>query len=103
MSGRAIQRIARYQVDGEVRRGRLAGDRLVRVSAPPWRGGGESGGADARAQVRLLPPVVPTKIVCVGLNYMAHVAESATVLPGAEPPAEPLLFLKPPSALIASG
>jgi 2-keto-4-pentenoate hydratase/2-oxohepta-3-ene-1,7-dioic acid hydratase in catechol pathway len=54
----------------------------------------------------LLAPVVPTKIVCVGLNYRAHVEESATVLPGAAAhtaPAEPLLFFKPPSAVIASG
>ncbi len=48
--------------------------------------------------VRLLPPVMPSKIVCVGRNYRAHAAEL-----GNEVPAEPLIFLKPPSALIASG
>ena len=68
------------------------------------------GRADARpahsiatADVRLLPPVTPTKIVCVGLNYHAHIAESVTVVTGAIPRDEPLLFLKPPSAVIASG
>lgn len=40
----------------------------------------------------------PTKIVCVGRNYVAHAAEL-----GNEVPAEPLLFLKPPSALIRVG
>lgn len=40
----------------------------------------------------------PTKIVCVGRNYRAHAAEL-----GNEVPAEPLLFLKPPSALIGDG
>jgi 2-keto-4-pentenoate hydratase/2-oxohepta-3-ene-1,7-dioic acid hydratase in catechol pathway len=40
----------------------------------------------------------PTKIVCVGRNYVAHAKEL-----GNEVPDRPLLFLKPPSALIASG
>jgi 2-keto-4-pentenoate hydratase/2-oxohepta-3-ene-1,7-dioic acid hydratase in catechol pathway len=53
--------------------------------------------------VALLPPAAPTKIVCIGLNYRAHLAESPSVAPGAEAPREPLLFLKPPSALIAHG
>ena len=43
-----------------------------------------------------LPP--PSKIVCVGRNYVAHAAEF-----GNEVPTEPLLFLKPPSALIRGG
>lgn len=42
--------------------------------------------------------VAPTKILCVGRNYRAHAAEL-----GNDVPAEPLLFLKPPSALLASG
>ncbi len=46
----------------------------------------------------LLAPTVPTKIVCVGRNYVAHAAEH-----GADVPSEPLLFLKPPSAVIAPG
>lgn len=40
----------------------------------------------------------PGKIVCVGRNYMEHAREL-----GNEVPAEPLLFLKPPSAVVASG
>jgi 2-keto-4-pentenoate hydratase/2-oxohepta-3-ene-1,7-dioic acid hydratase in catechol pathway len=50
--------------------------------------------------VRLEAPVRPGKIVCVGLNYRAHIAESLSVSPGAAPPSEPLLFLKPPSAVL---
>lgn len=45
----------------------------------------------------LLPPVTPTKIVCVGRNYADHAKEL-----GNEAPSEPILFLKPPSALLAS-
>jgi 2-keto-4-pentenoate hydratase/2-oxohepta-3-ene-1,7-dioic acid hydratase in catechol pathway len=47
---------------------------------------------------RLLPPCAPSKIVCVGRNYAEHAKEL-----GNEVPQEPLLFLKPPSSLIASG
>lgn len=46
----------------------------------------------------LLPPVAPSKIVCVGRNYREHAAEL-----GNEVPTEPLLFFKPPSSLLASG
>jgi 2-keto-4-pentenoate hydratase/2-oxohepta-3-ene-1,7-dioic acid hydratase in catechol pathway len=44
----------------------------------------------------LLPPVTPSKIVCVGRNYREHAQEL-----GNEVPAEPLLFFKPPSSLLA--
>src|SRR5262245_19559736 len=98
--------IARYRVSGEIHYGRREPDGYLRWSAAPWLGGRETGPRDDPARSTLLPPTVPTKIVCVGLNYRAHVAESATVLPGADPhaaPAEPLLFFKPPSAVVASG
>jgi len=45
-----------------------------------------------------MPSVNPTKIVCVGRNYAKHAAEL-----GNEVPAEPLIFLKPPSALVDAG
>jgi len=47
---------------------------------------------------QLLPPVTPSKIVCVGRNYRAHVREL-----GNEMPTEPLIFLKPPSSLLLPG
>lgn len=47
--------------------------------------------------VKLLAPVTPSKIVCVGRNYRDHAAEL-----GNQMPSEPLLFLKPPSAIIAT-
>jgi 2-keto-4-pentenoate hydratase/2-oxohepta-3-ene-1,7-dioic acid hydratase in catechol pathway len=46
----------------------------------------------------LLPPVMPSKIICVGRNYREHVQEL-----GNEIPAEPLLFFKPPSSLLRPG
>ncbi|MGB6482241.1 MAG: fumarylacetoacetate hydrolase family protein [Candidatus Acidiferrales bacterium] len=48
------------------------------------------------ADVQLLAPSVPSKIVCVGRNYAEHAAELGNALPK-----EPLIFLKPPSAVIA--
>ena len=45
--------------------------------------------------VRFLPPVRPEKIVCVGLNYIDHAREL-----NMEIPKEPIIFLKPPSAII---
>jgi 2-keto-4-pentenoate hydratase/2-oxohepta-3-ene-1,7-dioic acid hydratase in catechol pathway len=50
------------------------------------------------ADVRLLAPVLPSKVVCVGKNYPAHAAEM-----GGEVPSEPLLFLKPNTAVIGPG
>jgi 2-keto-4-pentenoate hydratase/2-oxohepta-3-ene-1,7-dioic acid hydratase in catechol pathway len=47
---------------------------------------------------RLLAPTAPSKIVCVGRNYVEHAAEHGSAVP-----AEPLLFLKPPSSVIGPG
>jgi 2-keto-4-pentenoate hydratase/2-oxohepta-3-ene-1,7-dioic acid hydratase in catechol pathway len=95
--------VARYLVDGQPHFGRLTGEAFERLSDAPWLGGVPTGARDSRERVRLLTPCVPTKIVCVGLNYFAHIGESQSVAPGAEPPKEPLLFFKPPSAALASG
>jgi 2-keto-4-pentenoate hydratase/2-oxohepta-3-ene-1,7-dioic acid hydratase in catechol pathway len=68
---------------------------------PPWEAaeGARAGGPEARRadfdEVTLLAPASPTKIVAVGLNYRDHAAEM-----GAPLPEEPLIFLKPPSAVI---
>ncbi|HRD01624.1 MAG TPA: fumarylacetoacetate hydrolase family protein [Candidatus Saccharicenans sp.] len=48
-------------------------------------------------EVRLLPPVSPSKIVCIGRNYREHAEELGNAVPD-----EPLIFLKPPSAVIGN-
>ena len=48
--------------------------------------------------MKLLAPVTPSKIVCIGRNYSEHAAEL-----GNDVPREPLIFLKPPSSLIGPG
>jgi len=74
---------------GELRR--LTGD----IFASHSHGAPIAGGLGA---VTLLPPVTPSKIVCVGLNYKDHAAESGKPLP-----AEPLIFIKPRTAVIGPG
>jgi 2-keto-4-pentenoate hydratase/2-oxohepta-3-ene-1,7-dioic acid hydratase in catechol pathway len=72
---------------------------------PPQDSDGDVEGLPSRRMNRiplveasLLPPVQPTKIVCVGRNYREHAAEL-----GNEVPTEPLLFFKPPSSLLPTG
>ncbi|HET7094745.1 MAG TPA: fumarylacetoacetate hydrolase family protein [Thermomicrobiales bacterium] len=96
-------RIIRYRdVDGRDRHGIVDGATAFEADGDPFSQhgllrGAELGPADA---LTLLPPVVPGKIVCVGLNYAAHVTEND---PNRVVPDEPVLFMKPPSALVASG
>lgn len=54
--------------------------------------------ADLPAAATVLPPVTPGKLVCVGRNYADHAKEL-----GNETPSEPIIFLKPPSALLPPG
>src|ERR1700722_1007787 len=77
---------------------RLEGPRAHPFDAAPWLGGREVGGALQWRDEDLSCPVRPTKILCVGRNYAAHAREL-----GHEVPSEPLLFLKPPSALLGPG
>jgi 2-keto-4-pentenoate hydratase/2-oxohepta-3-ene-1,7-dioic acid hydratase in catechol pathway len=96
--------LARYRIDGPVHYGLDEGSRLRRLGAAPWLGGVPTGDLDDAGRAERLAPCEPTKIVCVGLNYVEHVRESLTVMPGTqEPPEHPLLFLKPPSSVLAPG
>jgi 2-keto-4-pentenoate hydratase/2-oxohepta-3-ene-1,7-dioic acid hydratase in catechol pathway len=100
-SAPTVPLLARYTLRGAAHYGLLDGAMLRRLGGPPWAGGAPSGELDPVAEVAWLPPCEPTKIVCVGLNYVEHVRESLTVAPEhREVPAEPLLFLKPPSAAL---
>jgi 2-keto-4-pentenoate hydratase/2-oxohepta-3-ene-1,7-dioic acid hydratase in catechol pathway len=65
------------------------------LSAAPWEGGLVGGETVDWRSSDLRVPVVPTKIVAVGRNYRAHAKEL-----GNDVPTTPLLFLKPPSALL---
>ncbi|MEM8602659.1 MAG: fumarylacetoacetate hydrolase family protein [Cyanobacteria bacterium P01_H01_bin.121] len=92
------KRYVRVQnLDGRVYYGLLDVSRSVQVlDAPPWLQGQPTELILEAEQYRLLAPCAPSKIVAVGKNYRAHAAEMGTPVPE-----EPLIFLKPPTTLIA--
>jgi 2-keto-4-pentenoate hydratase/2-oxohepta-3-ene-1,7-dioic acid hydratase in catechol pathway len=73
-------------------------DRLRRISGDPFSGYQPSEGLVALAEVGILPPCRPGKIIALGLNYRDHAREF-----NLEVPSEPLIFMKPPSAVVAQG
>ncbi len=78
--------------------GLLEGDHIREIAGVPWTEWSRGTRNWRLADVQLRAPVEPGKIVCVGRNYAAHAAEL-----GNEVPKEPLIFLKPPSAIIGPG
>lgn len=92
-------RIIRYQNDGdEPKYGWILEDKVGEIQGNIF---GEYRRREARtplAELKLLPPCTPSKIICVGRNYVEHAKEL-----GNEIPKTPLLFFKPPSAVIANG
>jgi 2-keto-4-pentenoate hydratase/2-oxohepta-3-ene-1,7-dioic acid hydratase in catechol pathway len=92
-------KLVRYSFEGVARFGALEGDEIRPMAGELGRLEPERGTRPVGLnQVRLLAPVLPTKIVAIGLNYRDHAKEM-----GKQLPAEPLLFLKPPSAVIGPG
>lgn len=91
------QRYVRVQTtEGQVHYGLLQLNQEVQVlDAPPWLKGQLTGLVLVPESYRLLAPCSPSKIVAVGKNYAAHAAEMGTPVP-----AEPLIFLKPSTAVI---
>lgn len=92
-------RIVRYQIGGEpARYGWLHEDKIGEIEGDPF---GQYQRREAKvplSEVKLIAPVVPSKIVCVGRNYVEHAKEL-----GNDVPKIPLIFLKPPSSIINPG
>lgn len=86
-AGAALPEVLQGVISGETVR-QISGDMLGKweVTSRSW----------PLADVKLLAPVVPSKIVALGRNYADHAAEFNN-----QPPKEPLIFLKPPSSLLA--
>ena len=78
--------------------GAIEGDEVRRLPEGPFGSLEAAEVLGSRVDVPLLAPATPSKIVCVGRNYAAHAAEH-----GVDVPTEPLLFLKPPSSVVAPG
>ncbi len=91
------QRYVRVQIpSGQLYYGLLKVDRTVQVlDAPPWLQGQPTAESLPAEGYQLLAPCAPSKVVAVGRNYGQHAAEL-----GNEVPSEPLLFVKPSTAVV---
>jgi 2-keto-4-pentenoate hydratase/2-oxohepta-3-ene-1,7-dioic acid hydratase in catechol pathway len=92
--------IARFATGDEVKYGKIQGNTVTGLKYSPFSQLGSSleddGTSYQLGEVKLLAPCAPSKLVCIGLNYRAHAEES-----NHEIPKLPLIFLKPPSAVIS--
>jgi len=86
-------RVVRLYRDEDVRYGLADEGTITLISDEPFAAW-EAEGVIPFSEAHLLPPVVPTKIVCVGINYRDHAGEMGHALP-----ADPVIFLKPPTAI----
>lgn len=84
--------------DGAPRYGWVLEDKVGMIEGTPFEIFARSEAQFPLTELKLLPPAVPSKIICIGRNYIAHADEQH-----AETPDLPLLFLKPPSSALASG
>ena len=87
-------RIARIKRENGPAYGLVENDRIHLCKGDPIAGLEKTGESVAYAEAKLLAPIVPPNIVCVGLNYKKHAEESNSKLPD-----RPLLFLKATTSL----
>src|SRR3990170_7920459 len=91
-------RFVRFAIGSTLGYGLVEDDRIRAITTTPflpWEPTRETFSVD---QVRMLAPVLPSKVVAVGLNYRAHAEET-----GAAIPEEPMLFMKPSTSVIGPG
>jgi 2-keto-4-pentenoate hydratase/2-oxohepta-3-ene-1,7-dioic acid hydratase in catechol pathway len=99
-------RIARYAVNGDVSFGLVQGPPdagpadlvIAETTGHPFGALQPTGRVAPLPSVRLLAPVLPSKVVCIGKNYADHVAEM-----GGAAPSDPVMFLKPSTAVVGQG
>ncbi|MGQ9688905.1 MAG: fumarylacetoacetate hydrolase family protein [Desulfobaccales bacterium] len=88
-------KIVRFTQAGRTAYGKLDGERIYAFWATPFEGFEETWEVGSLAEVTLLAPCEPSKIIALGLNYHDHAAEF-----GRQVPDEPLIFLKPSTSVI---
>jgi 2-keto-4-pentenoate hydratase/2-oxohepta-3-ene-1,7-dioic acid hydratase in catechol pathway len=91
-------RIARYVHEGAVGFGAVEGDEVAEIEGHPFGPVMFTGQRHPLTAVRLLAPVLPSKVVAIGKNYAEHASEM-----GGEVPDPPLIFLKPSTAVTGPG
>ncbi|WP_407549762.1 fumarylacetoacetate hydrolase family protein [Streptomyces sp. Pv4-95] len=91
-------RIARFSIDGNVGFGVVEGDELDVIKGHPFAEFERSGQKVPLDKVRLLPPVLPNKVVAIGRNYADHAAELGNAVPDV-----PVTFFKPSTSVVGPG
>ena len=89
-------RFARYEAHGEVAYGIVEGDVVKQITAAPYDDYQATDHTHSLSEIKLLAPVVPGKIIAIGLNYRSHLGDL-------EPPKVPEPFLKTTSSVIGPG
>ena len=91
-------RIARFSVEGDVAFGVVEGEEVAALVSHPFGPLSFTGDRYPLTAVRLLAPIIPSKVVAIGKNYADHAREM-----GSEPPASPVMFMKPSTAVVGPG
>ena len=91
-------RLVRFSLAGRTGYGILEGEQVSPLWDTPFHGLAKTGEVLALGDVSLLAPCEPSKIVALGLNYRDHAAEFGRAVPE-----EPLIFLKPGTAVMGPG
>ncbi len=91
-------RLARFADNGVAVYGVMDGDSVVEIDGDIFGKIATTGRRHELGKVRLCAPCLPSKIIAVGLNYKAHAREFDKAIPE-----EPMLFMKPPTAVIGTG
>ncbi len=88
-------KIVRFSVDKKSSYGILNKHNVQAIKGKPYTGINFTGESYQLSKIKLLAPCVPSKIIALGLNYRSHAEETKNPIPK-----EPLIFLKPPTAVI---
>lgn len=88
-------RIARFSADGDVGFAVIEGDEIAIIDTHPFGAISFTGERRPLDQARLLAPIIPSKVVAIGKNYVDHAREM-----GSEAPTTPLIFIKPSTSVI---
>jgi 2-keto-4-pentenoate hydratase/2-oxohepta-3-ene-1,7-dioic acid hydratase in catechol pathway len=91
-----FMKIIRFEQKGKIYWGSLQGETIYLLSGDIFAGAKETKEKVALGEVKVLAPVLPSKIIGIGLNYRKHIEESPF-----DPPEVPMFFLKAPSSVIA--
>jgi len=91
-------KIARAEINGKQFEGIVVGESIEKIFGSVYETFTTTGIRNPLSDVKILPPCQPSKIIAIGLNYKDHAAEFGSKIPD-----EPMLFMKPSTAVIGHG